>query len=156
MAQLRGEDVITQDGIPAVRITAGAGSVKNAGSERVVPLHPAVLAEGFLEFVGDRRGPLFFSAERRKTDAKKPSHKIVAKNVAVWVQGLGLEVGRAHRKDPSHAWRHRFKTLARAAGINDSVADAIVGHAPDSVAKAYGTVTLTTMRDALRLIPVAR
>lgn len=153
MAQLRGEDIVIQDGIPAVRITAEAGSVKNAGSERVVPLHLAVLAEGFLAFVGDRKGPLFFSAERRKADAKKPSHKIVAKNVAVWVQGLGLEVGRAHRKDPSHAWRHRFKTIARAAGVNDSVADAIVGHAPDSVAKSYGTVTLATMRDAIERIP---
>ncbi|WP_425284789.1 DUF6894 family protein [Methylobacterium gossipiicola] len=38
-------------------------------------------------------------------------------------------------RDPSHAWRHRFKTLARAARINDSVADAIVGHALDSVAR---------------------
>jgi hypothetical protein len=52
-------------------------------------------------------------------------------------------------KDPSDAWQHRFKTLARAARINDSVADAIVGHAPDSVAKAYGTVTLATMKEAL-------
>lgn len=38
MAHLWGEDVITKDGIPAVRITAGAGSMKNAGSERTVPL----------------------------------------------------------------------------------------------------------------------
>ena len=154
MAQLRGEDIVLQDGIPAVRITAEAGSVKNVGSERIVPLHPAVLEAGFMAFVKDRRGPLFYSAERRRADAKKPAHKIVAKNVAAWVQELGLATGRANRKDPSHAWRHRFKTLARAAGINDSVADAIVGHAPDSVAKAYGTVTLATMRDAIRLIPV--
>ena len=156
MAQLRGEDVITRDGIPAVRITAEAGSVKNAGSERTVPLHPAVLEAGFMAFVGERKGPLFFNAERRKADAKKPSHKIVTKNVANWVKELGLETGRANRKDPSHAWRHRFKTLARAAGINDSVADTIVGHAPDSVAKAYGTVTLATMRDAIARIPVPR
>jgi len=155
MAQLRSEDVIVQDGIHALRITAEAGSVKTLGSERVIPLHPAVIAGGFLAFAEGRRGALFYDLKRRKTDAKKPSHKIVAKNVAAWVQGLGLEVGRAHRKDPSHAWRHRFKTLARAARINDSVADAIVGHAPNSVAKAYGTVTLATMKDALDRIPVA-
>lgn len=65
-----------------------------------------------------------------------------------------MEVGRAHRKDPSHAWRHRFKTLARAARINDSVADAIVGHAADTVAKAYGTVTLQTMKEAIERMPV--
>lgn len=75
--------------------------------------------------------------------------------MATLVAQLGIaSVGRANRKDPSHAWRHRFKTLARAAGINDSVADAIVGHAPDSVAKAYGTATLATMRDVIECIPV--
>lgn len=152
MAQLRREDVIVQDGIHALRITAEAGSVKTLGSERVIPLHSAVIEAGFLAFVEGKQGPLFYDAKRRKADAKKPPHKIVAKNVASWVQGLGLEVGRAHRKDPSHAWRHRFKTLARAARINDSVADAIVGHAPDSVAKAYGTVTLATMKEALERI----
>lgn len=154
MAQLRGEDVIVQDGIYALRITAEAGSLKNLGSERVIPVHPALIEAGFLTFAGSRKGPLFFNPTRRKADAKKPPHKIVAKNVAAWVQGLGLEVGRAHRKDPSHAWRHRFKTLARAARINDSVADAIVGHAADTVAKAYGTVTLETMREAIERIPV--
>jgi hypothetical protein len=33
---------------------------------------------------------------------------------------------------------------------------AIVGHAPDSVAKAYATVTLVTMRDAVERIRVGR
>ena len=154
MAQLRAEDIIVQDGIHAMRITAEAGSVKTLGSERIVPIHSTVVSAGFLAFVKGKSGPLFFNLARRKAEAKKPPHKIVAKNVAVWVQGLGLEVGRAHRKDPSHAWRHRIKTLARAAAINDSVADAIVGHAPDSVAKAYGTVTLATMKEALERITI--
>ncbi|GJD36952.1 DUF6538 domain-containing protein [Methylobacterium aerolatum] len=154
MTQLRGEDVIVQDGIHALRITAEAGSLKNLGSERVIPIHPALIEAGFLAFAGSQKGPLFYNPTRRRTDAKKPPHKVVSKNVAAWVQGLGLDVGRAHRKDPSHAWRHRFKTLARAAGIGDSVADAIVGHAPDTVAKAYGTVTLQTMKDAIERITI--
>ena len=119
-----------------------------------MPIHSAVIEAGSLAFTATAKGPLFHNPTRRKADAKKPPHKIVAKNVAAWVQGLGLEVGRAHRKDPSHAWRHRFKTLARAARINDSVADAIVGHAADTVAKAYGTVTLETMKEAIDRIPV--
>jgi integrase len=155
IAQLRAEDVIEQDGITAFRITAEAGSVKTLGSERTVPIHPAVIASGFLEYARGKQGPLFFDPTKRRTGAKKPQHKIVAKYVAEWVAQLGIaSVGRANRKDPSHAWRHRFKTLARAAEINDSVADAIVGHAPDSVAKAYGTVTLATMRDAIERIPL--
>jgi len=155
IAQLRGQDVVVQDGIPAIKITAEAGSVKTMGSERVIPIHPVVIAAGFLDFTNGKDGPLFFTIEKRRTGAKKPQHKIVAKYIAEWVMSLDLPtVGRAHRKDPSHAWRHRFKTLARQAQINDSVADAIVGHAPDSVAKAYGSVNLVTMRDAMVRIPL--
>ncbi|MFG5120662.1 DUF6538 domain-containing protein [Methylorubrum sp. POS3] len=156
IAQLRGQDVVVTDGIPTIRITADAGSVKTLGSERTIPIHSAVIKDGFLEFTRGNQGPLFFDPTKRKAGAKKPQHKIVAKYVATWVGELGLTgVGRENRKDPSHAWRHRFKTLARAAGISDSVADAIVGHAPDSVSKAYGTVTLATMRDAIERIPLS-
>lgn len=154
MAQLRREDVFVVRGIPALRITAEAGSVKNQNSERTIPIHPAVLAAGFMAFVEGKSGPLFYGATRRKADAKKLPCKIVGKNVAAWVQKLGLEVGRAHRKDPSHAWRHRFKTLAREAGVIDSVADAIVGHGPKSVSQEYGEATIVAMKRAMERIPV--
>ncbi|MGA4554657.1 site-specific integrase [Methylorubrum aminovorans] len=154
MAQLRREDVIVERGIPALRITAEAGSVKTANSERTIPIHPAVLAAGFLEFVEGKRGPLFYPPVRRKADAKKPQHKLVGKKVAEWIQTLGLEVGRTHRKDPSHAWRHRFKTLAREAGVIDSVADAIVGHGPKTVSQEYGEATIVAMKKAMEQIPV--
>lgn len=51
MAQLRGEGLIVKRGIPALRITAEAGSVKYDNSERTVPIHPTVLAAGFMGFV---------------------------------------------------------------------------------------------------------
>src|SRR5580704_19515897 len=37
------------------------GSLKNLGSERKVPLHPAVIEEGFLKYVAKlpKNGPLF-------------------------------------------------------------------------------------------------
>lgn len=154
MAQLRRSDVFEKNGTPALRITADAGSVKTDNAERVVPIHPVVLAAGFLDFVETREGPLFYDPRRRSADAKKPPQKIVAKNVAAWVQGLGLSVGRAHRKDPSHAWRHRFTTVAREAGVADSVIEAIAGRAPDTTGKGYGMVTFATMVETLKRIPV--
>ena len=57
MAQLRREDVIEKNGIPALRITGEAGSVKTLSAERVIPIHAAVLAADFLAFVETRQGP---------------------------------------------------------------------------------------------------
>lgn len=154
IAQLRGEDIFERGGMLVMRITNEAGSLKNRNSVRILPIHPAVIEAGFLAFVGDKKGPLFFGDRRRKPDAKKPPHKIVAKNVAEWVRSLGLEIGREHRKDSNHAWRHRFTTLCREYDVADSVIDLIKGSAPASVSRGYGTATLTTMARAIQRIPV--
>jgi integrase len=89
IAQLRRKDIKLADGIAYMSITADAGSVKNEASERIVPLHPQVLAAGFLAFVDSAPdGPLFYDPQRRNPDAKKPAAKIVAKNLAAWVGTL--------------------------------------------------------------------
>ncbi|MFZ3324836.1 MAG: hypothetical protein WA231_02620 [Methylocella sp.] len=51
ICQLRVEDVTQLSGIWCMKIAPEAGSLKTAGSERVVPLHPAVIEAGFLQFV---------------------------------------------------------------------------------------------------------
>ena len=153
IAQLRAEDIIPGDAMSVMRISHTAGGVKNRNSVRVIPIHPAVIDAGFLQFVGAQSGHLFFG-KRRKLDAKKPPQKIVGKNIASWVGDLGIRVGREHRKDPNHAWRHRFTTLCREHRIEDSVIDLIKGNAPASVSRGYGTATLTTMADAIQRIPV--
>lgn len=154
IAQLRGEDISERDGMLVMKITNEAGSVKNRNSVRVIPIHPAVIEAGFLTFVADKKGALFFGDRRRKPDAKKPPHKIVTKNVAEWVRSLGLNVGREHRKDSNHAWRHRFTTLCRECDVADSVIDLIKGNAPDNVSRGYGTAILSTMARAIQRIPV--
>lgn len=58
--------------------------------------------------------------------------------------------GREYNIDPNHGWRHWFKTVAREAGVEDSVIDAIVGHAPATVGGRYGSVTMQTMSKACR------
>lgn len=107
--------------------------------------------EGFLEFVrGRRSGPLFFDPKRRKNDASRPQQKIAAKNVAAWVHRLGLDVGRRHRKDPNHGWRHLFRTLATEAGVPSNVISAVQGHAPGSVGESYGEVSLLAKHRAIQ------
>lgn len=153
IAQLRVEDIVSGDAMSVMRISHTAGGVKNRNSVRVIPLHPAVIDAGFLQFVDAQSGHLFFG-KRRKLDAKKPPQKIVGKNIASWVGDLGIKVGRGHRKDPNHAWRHRFTTLCRECDVPDSVIDLIKGNAPDSVSRNYGTATLYTMARAIQRIPI--
>ena len=60
VCQLRAQDVIEEDGIWCVRFTPEAGSLKNVNSERTVPLHPALIERGFLQFAkAVASGPLF-------------------------------------------------------------------------------------------------
>ena len=132
VCQLPAEDVVQVDGVWIMSIRAEAGSVKNVNAERDVPLHPHVVDAGFVDFARRKgSGPLFFDPARRTAGAKKPSPKIVAKNVAAWVHRLDVKVGRTeHRTDPNHGWRHLFKTLGRDVGVEDSVLDAITGNGP--------------------------
>jgi integrase len=129
--------------------------MKTVGAERKVPLHPLVQNLGLLEFVKARPpGPLFFDARKRRPGAKKPQSKIVAKNVAGWVHTLGIDVGVRHRKAPNHAWRHFFRTSARDVGIEESVADAILGHAAGIVGRGYGETRLSTAARAIARMPL--
>jgi integrase len=133
---------------------AEAGGIKTPAGEHRVPLHPHVLEAGFLAFVKSRgRGPLFYDPKRRHPEAKKPQSKIVAKHVARWVHGLGIDVGRRHRKDPNHGWRHLHTTLLRDLGVSDSVIDAIQGRAAASVGHGYGETLLRTAARAIASIP---
>ena len=61
ICQLRREDIVEIEGIWCMKVMPEAGSVKTSGSERVIPLHPALVASGFLEFAAQetRRADLF-------------------------------------------------------------------------------------------------
>lgn len=155
VCQLRAEDIRHEAGSWFMHFAPEAGSLKTVNSERFVPLHPYLLESGFLEFTERcSKGPLFYNPERRRPDASKPPAKIVAKNVAAWVHKQGLRVGRAHRKDPNHAWRHYFITVLRDCdGVNDSVIERITGHSASNVNKAYGEAALHTLVKAMNSVP---
>jgi integrase len=154
ITQLRGADVIERDGIPALRITPEAGTVKG-GETRVVPLHEHIVAQGFLKFAKAHRGPLFYNprtsaAEGDPTKQKKPPYAQVRQRLAAWVRALGVD---DTSLSPVHAWRHTFKLVGRRAGISDSVLDDICGQAPASIGAGYGRASLDDMAAALKKFP---
>ena len=151
-SQLRGEDVIQFDGIWAVRITPEAGTVK-AKAARIVPLHPHLIEQGFLEAIKARgQGPLFYDPGRLRVAKEGNRHfKKVGERLAEWVR---KEVGIVDPAvQPNHGWRHMFKTRAFSAGVQERIVDAIQGHAPATVSRSYGSVPVPDMAKAIEKMP---
>lgn len=159
IAQLWGNRVVEIDGIPVMRIAPAAdgGTIKNAGSERDVPIHSAIIERGFLDFVESKGGGSLFyrgTPRTRPADGRPPKHasKGVANHLASWIREQGF---RDPRKDPSHALRHWFKSKCLALGVQDSVVDAIQGHTlKGGAAATYRHISLRTMAEAIERIPV--
>jgi integrase len=126
-----------------LRPAEDGGTFKNEGSERTVPLHPAVIEAGFLDFVREKGlGPLFYGRSRRR-DASRHASKGTANHLAEWIREQGFT---NPRQAPNHALRHWFKSAASRAGIQDSMADALQGHLDASSAGTYRHIHLDLRR----------
>lgn len=142
LAQLWGAMVVEVDGIPCITLTPApdGGSLKNDISERTIPIHPTILADGFLSFVQKRgKGPLFYGGPKakpsvRKSEEQKHPSKGVSNRLGAWVRGLGIV---DPRKAPNHSWRHWVKTELARTGCSDRLADAIQGHSQKTEAGTY-------------------
>ena len=100
-------------------------TLKTAHSERMVPLHSALIAEGFLRYVDGlpERSGLFGDLIPDKFGTLKGT---ATKKHGRWVRRT---VGITDKtKDPAHAWRHRFEDQARRAGVPQNVTDGLMGH----------------------------
>jgi len=135
-----------------MNITSEAGTVK-ANETRIVPLHPHLIEQGFLEIVtAQDSGPLFYdpASVRRSGEGNRHIDK-VGERLAKWVRNdVGITDGGIK---PNHAWRHKFKTISAKVGIEERNADAIQGHAPASVGRSYGGVPLEPKAEAISRIP---
>jgi integrase len=156
ITQLRGIDVVTQDGIDAIRITPDAGTQKTR-KPRTVPLHAHLIEQGFLTFAKSvGRGPLFYNPHKgtpaapEPTNPRKPRYVKAREHLAKWVRELGIT---DPDLQPNHAWRHTFKQIGHRNEISERLLDAIVGHSPLNVGRGYGTPTLNDMAAALKKFP---
>lgn len=148
LCQLRAEDVRQDDGIHYIRITPDAGTVKS-GMFRDVPLHDHVVGEGFLDFVKKSgSGPLFYRSRPRR--GKTSPAETVAGRLGKWLRALGVI---PEQIQPSHAWRHRLKTVGRELGADPRVLDAVQGHAARTAGDDYGDVTLKAKHTFIKKLP---
>jgi integrase len=148
LCQLRAEDIIAIDAIWCMKFDPEAGSLKTSGSERIIPLHPALIDRGFLKFVATiKSGPLFAALSPDKFGRRGGNG---TKMIGRFVRQLGLKDGRL---SPSHSWRHRIKTLGRKHGLAQDILNAITGHATRSVADSYGEFPIEALFREICKIP---
>ena len=93
---------------------------------RKVPMHPALVDEGLLEFWQKApAGFLFVGDVPQKEGATRSQQEQRASELAEWVQEqVQLEDG----VSPNHGWRHTFVTRAEEANISKRFSNAITGH----------------------------
>lgn len=151
MTQLRAEDVRQMSGIWTIRITPDAGSVKGRRA-RIVPMHPHLIDQGFHAVAEAKgKGPLFYDPRRgRGGSSANPQSKKVGERLAAWVRKLGITDPDIA---PNHAWRHTFKTKARAASMDGEAREAIPGHANGTVGQRYGSKPVSFLSAELEKFP---
>ena len=54
---------------------------------------------------------------------------------------------------PNHAWRHRFKTVARQVGMDPEARERIPGHAVDSEGRKYGAWPIAALLAEIEKLP---
>ena len=156
LAQLWAERVRNIDGVPAMELRPAedGGTFKNAGSERKVPLHPALVEAGFLDFVKSKgRGPLFYG--RVTGRGERHVSKGTVNHLAGWIRKQpGFD---NLRKSPNHALRHWWKSTASRVGISDSRADHLQGHVGQGEAAGYRHFhDLHSLAEDVARIPIPR
>lgn len=139
--QLLTGDIATdsETGVWTVRFDRkGDKRIKTLSSIRRVPVHPQLIALGFLDFVQQRRSSygqqasLWPGFEERK---KLPSR------ANKWSEWFNSYLAAHVVNDPGkkfHSFRATFKRFGRAAGVYDVVINHLVGHSNNSVSARYG------------------
>lgn len=110
--------------------------LKNAASERLVPLHPEIERLGFIAYVEklkDQTGRVF--------PELKPN--VYGRLTAKWGEWFGPYLrkvcGVTDKRKVFHSFRHTFKDYTRRARMSEGVQRQIMGHAGKDVADDYGS-----------------
>jgi integrase len=148
-ADAQAADIREIDGVAYLDLTHR--KLKTEESPRVIPLHPALVTEGFLEYVQGlpKGGPLFPDLKPAKTYGKRGD--MASKVLSKWVREE-LKIT-DKRVAPNHAWRHRMATLHRDAKIPRDVSRYLRGYAPEDDADEYGTHSLPVLAEHVSRLP---
>lgn len=117
--------------------------VKNESSKRRVPVHPDLVEIGLIRYAQSlqSKGQLFPMLEMDRFG------KYGTKFGKLWAAYLKEYVPTvaSKSKQPLHAFRHTFKTIARSSGIPRDISERLTGHSAQSVGDSYGSWTMESL-----------
>jgi integrase len=165
LCQLQLSDIKSENGIAYLQIldlpdedsvnegSAGTKPIKilkNEPSRRIIPIHRALIDAGFLTYVAhQRRANSVRLFPFLKPDAK---YGRLGANWSKW-WGRWRRVHGVNGRDKCfHAFRHVFKTAARAARIEEQYSDALTGHAGGGTGRDYGRFPLDVLNELIQQI----
>lgn len=166
IAQLRPADVISHvehgKRVWALRITEEAEDgederrLKNAASERVVPMHAELARIGLLQLAEQQKAA---GAATLLPDCPKPVGGDAGKQLSKWMSERFVKrLGIKREGMGFHFFRHTLTTWLRAAEVPKDARKMLAGRSLDDgdgdSDDGYGTWTLTTLRDHLHKIAV--
>lgn len=139
---LEKEDFFESEGLWFFEVSSsGKRSLKTVNARRKVPVHPALISEGFREFVDTAPAGRLFAANAPNA-------------VRDWVRGT-VGITRAELS-PNHGWRHLFEDLCRRDHVGDGARLYLQGRSTGRSDEAYGR-TLAMLpglwREVAKIVP---
>ena len=155
VGQLAVEDVVVRDGVTCLWLTSRneddeergdapakrkrdklwTRSLKTGESRRVIPVHPAVMALGFGDYVEHMRAS---GSSVLFPDLKPDCHGNLTGNFSKFFNRYLRTVGIKARGLDWVSFRHSLKTQMREVGIEQEVRDYLEGHVAERAAQKYG------------------
>lgn len=144
-------DIETVNDIPVIHIRTNAHrSLKNGQSGRMVPVHPDLIALGFLDYANGRKPGLLFDVKRKG--------RTFGNDFEYGWQKVRKAVIGADDKKTFHSFRHSAVQALTDAGIPLNVRADLFGHDHEHIeGKIYGGQLKTSILfDAVKLLPSVR
>ncbi|MBZ0127195.1 MAG: phage integrase N-terminal SAM-like domain-containing protein [Rhodocyclaceae bacterium] len=108
--------------------------LKNAASRRRVPVHPVLVACGFIDYVQQVKDSRFLFPHLKPN----PRGKLGGYFSNFFSRYLRRRVRITNKRKVFHSFRHTFKDACRKVGIEEAVHDALTGHTGNAVSRQYG------------------
>lgn len=149
ICQLHVTDFITLQGIDCIRIDDGHESqkLKNSSSRRTLPIHPALIQLGLLDYVNTQRT----QNSDRLFPELEPVRGKLGHAPSKWFSRYRIKMGITDPKKTFHSFRHTLIDDLRDTGVQDSLIKRIAGHEDSAVTfGVYGSrIPIKAMVDAL-------
>jgi integrase len=154
---LERKDVRITQGIPYINIQAGTESgdarrVKTYSSIRIVPLHPAIIDEGFLDYWKGLPETEKYLFPGDWSDQNGDRTKTPANRLRDWIKRT-LPNADLQRLSPNHSFRHWLIAECRRANIDGDDRRAITGHKAQDAHGGYGPAAIPELFELLVRIP---